>query len=335
MSDGLGITIGTEEQSSDNNPNLVRAQTPVPISTPKGPRALPFTRQAQTLHQDKDCGHGSSRYQNQSSLKREAEQQGQQQEHERAGGLSQQRPLPPIPGSVPCTSRSEYFDLLNRSDTRRGENDNHCIEALSQQYLKTQRENLLRKQYGIELDYSADRATSGNPSLNSNPVISNRPQRLPRFNSFNQTLIQVPPAVAEDQSLVPVPESEASSGSDLNLRRAALHSHPDVTQFSLPPSSGKVVSSLNLSPAHRLALIQAYADNFQEGIHDIICRLDDAIASTPELWTPVSILPNGRPDPSHDYFRRLHQWHVQRLTNGTPGSIPYFFPRLGTKRFEW
>ncbi|KAF7505463.1 hypothetical protein GJ744_000790 [Endocarpon pusillum] len=99
------------------------------------------------------------------------------------------------------------------------------------------------------------------------------------------------------------------------------------------PSSRRPIPPL--TPWRRLCLIQDYSDR-DEDLRTTINRLDDAIASSPELWTPgTSERIDGQPIPPHQFYRRLHEWHQQRIAHHAPSSVPYFFPRLGAKQYEW
>jgi hypothetical protein len=90
-----------------------------------------------------------------------------------------------------------------------------------------------------------------------------------------------------------------------------------------------------LTPWRRLLLTQDYSDK-EEDIGTIINRLDDAVAASPELWTSGFVDQiDGRPSPTLEYFRRIHEYHQQRIANWAPSSFPYFFARLGAKQYEW
>lgn len=121
------------------------------------------------------------------------------------------------------------------------------------------------------------------------------------------------------QSLPPIPEEESEPSPEGTPTRSSTRPLP------IPP----------LTSERQLLLIQDYTDR-EEDFSTIIDRLDDAIASSPELWTPVaSEAIHGQPVPPNQFYRRLHEFHQQRIANRAPSSIPYFFPRLGAKQYEW
>jgi hypothetical protein len=119
------------------------------------------------------------------------------------------------------------------------------------------------------------------------------------------------------------PEGESGQEAELN---------PEATLFQ---SSTRSIPTPPLTPWRRLLLIQDYTDR-DEAFGTTINRLDDAIASSPELWIPGFFEGiDGQPVTSLQFYRRLHEFHQQRIANHAPSSIPYFFPRLGAKRYEW
>ncbi len=110
----------------------------------------------------------------------------------------------------------------------------------------------------------------------------------------------------------------------------------DPTPEATPPGrSTRPLPIPPLTPWRRLLLIQDYTDR-EEELSTVVNRLDDAIASSPELWTsgfPEGI--DGRPVSPVQFYRRLHEFHQQRIANNAPSSVPFFFPRLGAKQYEW
>ena len=118
---------------------------------------------------------------------------------------------------------------------------------------------------------------------------------------------------------IPEEESEPEPSPEVTPTR------PSTRRLPIPPST----------PGRRILLIQEYADR-DEDLRSIISRLDDAIASSPELWTSgLSEGIDGQPIPPLQFYRRLHEFHQQRIASGAPSSIPCFFPRLGAKQHEW
>lgn len=128
------------------------------------------------------------------------------------------------------------------------------------------------------------------------------------------------PASSDNRPSLPaIPEGESEPGSELPGSQPSTRSPP------IPP----------LTPWRRLLLIQDYADRDEE-LSTIINRLDDAIASSPELWTSGSSEGiDGQLVSPLQFYRRLHEFHQQRFAHCAPGSVPYFFPRLGAKQYEW
>lgn len=137
---------------------------------------------------------------------------------------------------------------------------------------------------------------------------------------------------SRQRPLPSLPERESKQAEEESKQKAESGYGSEET---LPSSSFRRHPSPPLTPWRRLLLIQDYTDH-KDDLKTIINRLDDAIAATPELWiSEFSEGTDGRSVPTLQFYRELHEFHQQRIANGTPSSIPYFFSRLGAKRYEW
>lgn len=89
-------------------------------------------------------------------------------------------------------------------------------------------------------------------------------------------------------------------------RRKKLEPTPDP----VPPQYTPPITPL--TPWRRLVSTHDYSDR-DENLSTIIDRLDDAIASTPELWTHDSSPPvAGQPVHTLEFYRRLHEFQQRQ-----------------------
>lgn len=152
------------------------------------------------------------------------------------------------------------------------------------------------------------------PSFLSIPTYQNHRRRFPSPRDRGQPSL---PTIPEEEEEEEVDEAETSG--ELTPTQSSSKPRP------IPP----------LTAWRRRHLIQDYSDR-DETLRTTINRLDDAIASSPELWTSGPSEPiDGQPIRPPQFYRRLHDYHQQRIAHGAPGSVPYFFPRLGAKQYEW
>ncbi|ERF73868.1 hypothetical protein EPUS_05880 [Endocarpon pusillum Z07020] len=173
--------------------------------------------------------------------------------------------------TVSSSSRSPAIDIIRRGTVRR-------IQSIDR----------ARKESAI----SDRRSITRNRTPLSAPT-SQRPLR--KFWSARnrwQRFLSLPPIPEEEEEKEEKKEEEeeAEASGEVTPTQRSSRRRP------IPP----------LTPWRRLCLIQDYSDR-DEDLRTTINRLDDAIASSPELWTPgTSERIDGQPAPPHQFYRRLH-----------------------------